>query len=102
MKLVRTAFLLPLLFVLVVSVSESNAAEKFPEADSLRSTVAFWMRIYLEVTGDQGLLHDSRHPGIVYETVNFQGITGRRARQRKVNERERQQEGCSRKRAAIQ
>ena len=95
MKLVRTAFLLPLLFVLVVSVDgESSAAEKFPEADSLRSTVAFWMRIYLEVTGDAGLLHDSRHPGIVYETVDFQGITGRRARQRVVNERRRQWRGA--------
>ena len=95
MKLVRTAFLLPLLFVLLISVDrESNAAEKFPESDSLRSTVAFWMRIYLEVTGDQGLLHDSRHPGIVYETVDFEDITGRRARQRKVNERRRQWRGA--------
>ncbi len=94
-KLVRIAFLLPLLFVLVVSVdSESNAAEKFPEADSLRSTVAFWMRIYLEVTGDEGLLHDSRHPGIVYETVDLRGITGRRARQRRVNERRRHWRGA--------
>ena len=95
-KHVRAVFLLPLLFALVVGADAHAATttEKFSESDSLRSTVAFWMRIYLEVTGDAGLLHDSRRPGIVYETVEFHGITGRRARQRKVDEHRRHWRGA--------
>ena len=91
----RPAFLLPLLFLLVLSVGvrPASAAEKFPEPDSFRSTVAFWMRIYLEVTGDAGFLHDSRRLGVVYETVDFQGVTGRRARQRMVDRRRRHWRG---------
>ncbi|MEE9282352.1 MAG: LysM peptidoglycan-binding domain-containing protein [Myxococcota bacterium] len=94
-KHARPALLLPLLFALVLGVNTTAAAaEKFPEPDSLRTTVAFWMRIYLEVTGDAGLLHDARRPGIVYETVDLEGVTGRRARQRKVDERRRYWRGA--------
>ncbi len=94
-KHLRPAFLLPLLFLLVLSVGvrPASAAEKFPEPDSFRSTVAFWMRIYLEITGDAGFLHDSRRLGVVYETVDFQGVTGRRARQRMVDRRRRHWRG---------
>ena len=93
-KHVRATFLLLFALVIGVDAHASTATEKFPEPDDLRSTVAFWMRIYLEVTGDAGFLHDSRRPGIVYETVEFRGITGRRARQRKVDERRRHWRGA--------
>lgn len=87
----RAALLLPLLIALALGIeaSRAGAAEKFPEPESLRTTVAFWMRIYLEVTGDAGFLHDARRPGVVYETVDLRDTRGTRARQRKVNERRR-------------
>ena len=93
-KHVRATFLLLFALVIAVDAHASTATEKFPEPDHLRSTVAFWMRIYLEVTGDAWFLHDSRRPGIVYETVEFRGITVRRARQRKVDERRRHWRGA--------
>jgi membrane-bound lytic murein transglycosylase D len=63
--------------------------EDFPEPEELRSAVAFWKRVYLEVTTQGGLLHDSRHLGVVYETIRFEGKKSRRARQRQVDTRRR-------------
>jgi membrane-bound lytic murein transglycosylase D len=59
------------------------------ELESLRSAVAFWMRVYLEATTEAGLLHDSRHLGVVYETVRFGDVKGRRARQKQIDRRRR-------------
>jgi len=59
----------------------------FPEPASLRSAVSFWMRVYLEVTTDGGLLHDSSRLGVVYETVRFDGEQNSRRRQRMVDKR---------------
>ena len=62
--------------------SAGSADAGLVEPESLRSAVAFWMRVYLEATTEAGLLHDSRHLGVVYETVRFGDVKGRRARQR--------------------
>lgn len=84
-----------LLAVLFLSLGLSGASvstpriEEFPQPEGLRTAVAFWMRVYLEVTTRGGLLHDSRHLGVVYETIRFQGEKSDRARQRRVNERKR-------------
>ena len=59
----------------------------FPEPEALRSAVAFWLRVYLEVTTNAGLLHDSRRLGAIYETVRFGDRKSSRARQRHVEER---------------
>ncbi|HON12436.1 MAG TPA: lytic transglycosylase domain-containing protein, partial [Chitinispirillaceae bacterium] len=49
----------------------------FPVPENLKNNVKFWIRIYTELSQDQGLLHDSEFPLIVYETVNTGGIQGR-------------------------
>lgn len=61
----------------------------FPEPAGLHSAVSFWHRVYLEVTTDSGLLHDSRHLGVVYETVRFNGEKSSRARQKLIDSRRR-------------
>jgi membrane-bound lytic murein transglycosylase D len=60
--------------------------EEFPEPERLKSAVAFWMRVYLEATTDGGLIHDSRHLGVVYETLHLESQS-RRARQRQTDGR---------------
>jgi membrane-bound lytic murein transglycosylase D len=63
--------------------------EEFPEPEALRTAVAFWKRVYLEVTTQGGLLHDSRHLGVVYETIRFQGEKSQRKRQKRIDQRKR-------------
>ncbi|MFQ5514408.1 MAG: LysM peptidoglycan-binding domain-containing protein [Myxococcota bacterium] len=63
--------------------------EEFPLPDSLRTAVAFWMRVYLEVTTRAGLLHDSRNLGLVYETLRFERNLSPRTRQKRVDARKR-------------
>jgi membrane-bound lytic murein transglycosylase D len=62
---------------------------EFPEPEGLRSAVAFWMRVYLEVTTSGGLLHDARHLGVVYETIRLDPDDSPRTRQRHVDGRRR-------------
>ncbi len=59
-------------------------AVDFPVPESLRPAVAFWKRVYLEVTTDAGLLHDSRRLDLVYGVVHFAPEMSKRARDRKV------------------
>jgi membrane-bound lytic murein transglycosylase D len=65
-------------------------ADEFPLPDELRTAVAFWMRVYLEVTTQGGLLHDSRHLGVVYETLRFESNQSSRSRQKHVDKHRRQ------------
>ena len=87
MNFARLALLLPLAVGLLLA-PPARSEEKFPEPESLRSAVSFWMRVYLEVTTRAGLLHDSSYPGIVYEAVRLES-EGRRARQRAIDARKR-------------
>ncbi len=40
----------------------------------------FWIRVYTEVSTDQGLLHDDRNLGVVYEVLSFEPGTSPRER----------------------
>ena len=72
---------------LLLGLATAHADEVFPEPASLRPAVAFWQRVYLDVTTRGGLIHDSRHLGVVYETVDLTGIAGTRKAQRRVKTR---------------
>ena len=43
----------------------------FVRPDELEHDIAFWRRIYTEVTTEGGLLHDPERPDVVYEVVKF-------------------------------
>ena len=49
----------------------------FPVPENLKSNVKFWIKVYTEISQDQGLLHDSEFPQIVYEEINTGGLHGR-------------------------
>ena len=46
----------------------------------------FWIRVYTEVTTDQGLLHDDWNLGLVYEVLRFDPATPPARRERRVAE----------------
>jgi membrane-bound lytic murein transglycosylase D len=66
-----TAFgllLAPLLHNLAVA---AEPPDPFAHPPELEKDVRFWIRVYTEVTTNQGLLHDDWNLGLVYEVLRF-------------------------------
>ena len=45
----------------------------------------FWTRIYSEIGGDGGLIHDSEHLDVVYEALRFPSGLSRRGEESRIN-----------------
>jgi membrane-bound lytic murein transglycosylase D len=62
----------------------AEASDPFAHPPSLERDVRFWIRVYTEVTTDQGLLHDDWNLGLVYEVLRFDPAASPAQRERKV------------------
>jgi membrane-bound lytic murein transglycosylase D len=62
----------------------AEAADTFAPPPELEADVRFWIRVYTEVTTDQGLLHDDWNLGLVYEVLRFDPADSPRQRERIV------------------
>jgi membrane-bound lytic murein transglycosylase D len=62
----------------------AEAADTFAHPPELEPDVRFWIRVYTEVTTDQGLLHDDWNLGLVYEVLRFDPADSPRQRERIV------------------
>ena len=71
------------LFAALPFVSHADT-DLFPEPPALAPDVEFWVRIYSEVTTSQGLIHDVRHLGVVYEKLEFPEGISRQERERRI------------------
>jgi membrane-bound lytic murein transglycosylase D len=80
-RLVFVALLATLAAPLVAS------AESIPRPEGIQSDVNFWIRVYTEVTTNEGFLHDERNLAVVYDTLKFSAGSSPRERQRIVDER---------------
>ena len=68
------------------------APQAIPEPAELEPDVRFWMRVYSEISTNQGFIHDQRNLAVVYETLRFDPELAPRERERQVTEaRERYQ-----------
>lgn len=75
-------------------VSLAALASPLPRPPGLEPNVRLWTRIYSEIDTNGGLIHDSVHLDVVYETLRFPvGLSGR--------ERERRIDSSRRRYAAI-
>lgn len=63
-----------------------EAADPFTQPPALERDVRFWIRVYTEVTTDQGLLHDDWNLGLVYEVLRFDPAASPAQRERRVAE----------------
>jgi len=79
------AFALPLLFALG-SAARAQTPDPFTPPAELEKDVRFWIRVYTEVTTDQGLLHDDWNLGLVYEVLRFDPAASPAQRERRVAE----------------
>jgi membrane-bound lytic murein transglycosylase D len=68
----------------ICSSSWASGGELLPRPPALEPNVRFWTRIYSEIDGQGGLIHDSRQLDVVYEVVRLPGGLSRRARERRV------------------
>ena len=58
------------------------AFERPPE---LERDIQFWIRVYTEITTDDGFVHDDWNLGVVYETLHFDPQTSPRERARTID-----------------
>src|ERR1700720_501269 len=63
-----------------------EAPDPFVHPPQLERDVRFWIRVYTEVTTDQGLLHDDWNLGLVYEVLRFDPAASPAQRERRVAE----------------
>jgi membrane-bound lytic murein transglycosylase D len=63
-----------------------DAADPFAHPPALEQDIRFWIRVYTEVTTDQGLLHDDRNLRLVYEVLRFDPASSPAQRERRVGE----------------
>src|SRR5499426_2733934 len=80
----RGAWLLIVAGALAVGARAENT---IPRPEGIQSDVNFWIRVYTEVTTNEGFLHDERNLSVVYDTLKFGAGTSPRDRQRQVDER---------------
>jgi membrane-bound lytic murein transglycosylase D len=76
-----------LLLLLLFFSSLSLADELFPQPPELQPDVDFWIDVFTTYGNDEGVLHDNRNLGIVYERLAIAEKTSRRERQRRVGKR---------------
>ena len=58
--------------------------DPFAHPPALEPDIRFWIRVYTEVTTDQGLLHDDWNLGLVYEVLRFDPASSPSQRERQV------------------
>ena len=82
--------LLLLCALMFLSRLATAAQDLLPRPPELEPDVQFWLRVYTQVSTNEGLIHDQHRLSVVYETLHFDADTPSPERARKVDtERER-------------
>lgn len=63
------------LLLLAPRADAAYGGAEFPCPPSLEKRVEFWIRIFSQVSGTERVLHDSRYPWIIYETLSVPDLT---------------------------
>jgi membrane-bound lytic murein transglycosylase D len=67
-----------------LALAQGQEPDPFAVPPQLEPDVRFWVRVYTEVTTEQGLLHDAWNLGLVYEVLRFDPDASLAERERKV------------------
>ncbi len=89
-----------LLLIFLFFFSLSQAAGTFPQPAELQPDVDFWIDVFTVYGNDEGVLHDNRDLGVVYERLAMPENTSRTERQRRVERRRKALQGVLRVLAA--
>jgi membrane-bound lytic murein transglycosylase D len=82
-RTVRSAAL-SLFLSLVCGFAAAAEPDPFQHPPELEKDIRFWIRVYTEVTTEQGLLHDDWDLGLVYEVLRFDASDSPREREHRV------------------
>jgi membrane-bound lytic murein transglycosylase D len=66
--------------------ARADTPNPFVYPAQLEPDVRFWIRVYTEVSTDQGLVHDDWYLGLVYEVLRFDPADSQRQRERVVEQ----------------
>lgn len=83
-RLTRLLFIVVLFATTAAATAATN--EAFPRPEELQRDIAFWRRVYTEVTTSGGLLHDPERLDVVYEVVKFPADLSPKQRSKRVDE----------------
>lgn len=84
----KTQYLyLPLALLLALVTTPAHTEETFPFPEELQPDVDFWVSVFTRYDSDEGVLHDNRDLGVVYERVDMPAKISRRERNRQVKKR---------------
>jgi peptidoglycan lytic transglycosylase D len=82
-----------LLSLLLLSQAAVAAEDLLPRPAELEPDVQFWIRVYTQITTNEGFIHDQHRLSVVYETMHFEADTPAHERGRRVDaQRERVQQ----------
>jgi len=81
------------LLLFAASFACANDDDLFPRPAELEPDVNFWLSIFTEYTTREGVLHDNRFLGVVYEKVPLPENVSRRQRQRISDQRRQDYKG---------
>lgn len=95
-----TSFRYVLLLIGVLLSGTASASDLFPQPPELQPDVDFWVSIFTEYSTDEGVLHDNRHLGVVYDRLAMPAKLSRKERNRRVDKRRKQLQGVLRKLAS--
>jgi membrane-bound lytic murein transglycosylase D len=101
-RTLKIAALALLLAPFLQNVAVAESSDPFAHPPELEKDVRFWIRVYTEVTTDQGLLHDDWNLGLVYEVLRFDPASSPAQRERLVAEAKARYAGLLRRFAAGQ
>ncbi len=90
----------PMALSFLMATGSIARADSIPRPAGIQEDVNFWVRVYTEVTTNEGFLHDERNLSVVYETLKFGAGTSPSERQRLVDERRDRQVAALRRIAA--
>ena len=76
-----------LALLLTLAAPHLARADNIPRPEGIQQDVNFWIRVYTEVTTNEGFLHDERNLTVIYDTLKFGAGTSPRDRQRLVDDR---------------
>ena len=83
------AFLLSNVLMVAPADAQTTNNELFPIPAELQPDVDFWLSIFTQYNTREGVLHDNRYLGVVYEQVALPENVSRRQRQRIADQRRR-------------
>src|SRR3954466_3296229 len=76
-----------LLVAASLSATAVRAGDNIPRPAGIQEDVNFWIRVYTEITTNEGFLHDERNLTVVYETIRFGAGSSPRERERVVDDK---------------